>query len=266
MMRLCFLYKCVNFDMELSEMRRVLCLLTVLMLCVSMVCSVSAAEGAFVPSITYKPDPEIVPVVDENGNEVIGAILDDSGEVVDYVDHGCLLVTPIAHVWDEDEEVPEEVEQLLTFVYEELNTQNMEIPYEKHGSDVDAANMVVRDLFDARWSCTEHHDMVEEEGVVFEITFDLGVMPDVPIYVMTYDEATKEWTPIVKSVNNGDGTVTCTFEHLCAIEFSMPMMAAAAPVDDAPSTNILPWIVILALAVVAVIGVLVVKNKKKTVV
>lgn len=245
-------------------MRKVICMIAVLLLCMSIVAPVYAAEDSFVPSITYKPNPEIVPVENEKGGESIGVIRDENGEIIDYVDHGCLLITPIAHVWDEEIEIPADVERLLTFVYEELNFNNMEIPYDKHGADLDPANMVIRDLFDARWSCEEHREMIEKEGVVFEITFDLGVVADAQIFVMTYDEEANEWSPIVKTVNNGDGTVTCTFEHLCAIEFSMPIVAAAVPVDDAQNPNVLPWVILLIVAAVAVVGVVVVKNKKKT--
>lgn len=245
-------------------MRRIVCLLIVLVLCLSIAAPAFASEGEFVPSIIYKPTPEIVPVIGEDGQEYIGTVIRDSdGEILGYAGHGCLLVTPIAEVWDPTKEVPEDVERLLTFVYEELNSNNMEIPYDKHGANLNPDEMVIRDLFDARWACDEHREMVEAEGVVFEITFDLGVVADAQIYVMTYDEETNEWSPIVKTVNNGDGTVTCTFEHLCAIEFSMPMVATVAPVDEATGTNTTPWFIALAVSALAAVGIVVGKNKKK---
>ena len=244
-------------------MRRIVCLFIALVLCLSIAVPAFAAETGFVPSITYKPNPEIVPVVGEDGEESIGVIRDENGEIISYVDHGCLMLTPIAHVWDDEIEVPEYIEKLLTSVYEGLNDGSMEIPYEKFEANLNAADMVIRDLFDARWTCEEHRAMVEKEGVTFEITFDLGVVAEAQIFVMTYDEATKEWDPIVKTVNNGDGTVTCTFEHLCAVSFSMPLAGTVAPTDDAQSPDVLPWIIVLILAVVGVVTVLVVKNKKK---
>lgn len=244
-------------------MRKIICLLTALILCLSIAAPVFAAENGFVPSITYKPNPEIVPVEGEDGEEYIGVVCNADGEIVDYVGHGCLLITPIAYVWDEEIEVPQEVEELLLFVYDELNNGDMEIPYDKHEAGLDAANMVIRDLFDARWVCEEHRELVEKEGYTFEITFDLGVVADAQIFVMTYDEATEEWSPIIKTVNNGDGTVTCTFEHLCAIEFSMPVVAAPAVTEEPVSANVQPWYIILAVAVIGVVGVVVAKNKKK---
>ncbi len=245
-------------------MKKMICVLIALVVCLSMAAPAFATESGFVPSITYKPSPEIIPVQDENGQEAIGVIRDTSGAVIDYVDYDCLVITPIAHVWEEDTEVPAEVEQLLVFVYEQLNVHDMEIPYDKHEAELDAANMVIRDLFDARWSCEEHKEMIEQEGVTFEITFDLGISPDVEVFAMTFDEESHEWSPVVKTVNNGDGTVTCTFEHLCAIEFSVPVMTAEEPVDSAHSVNLLPWIAALIAAAAAFFIILFAKKKKKT--
>ena len=102
-------------------MKKVLALLLAIVIIGSLSIPVFAAENGFVPSITYKPNPEIVPVEDKEGGEAIGVICDENGEIIDYVDHGCLQITPIAYVWDEEMEVPEDVERLLTFVYEELD-------------------------------------------------------------------------------------------------------------------------------------------------
>lgn len=255
-----------DFVLEMKRMKKFICLLTVLVLCMSLVVPAFAAEGDFVPSITYKPNPEIVPVPDAPEEDTIGVIRNKDGEIIDYVGRDCLMVTPIAHVWDEEIEVAPVVEELLLFVYGALNDGSMTIPYEKHEADLNADNMVIRDLFDAKWVCEEHRKMVEEEGVTFEITFDLGVVADAEIFVMTYDEETKEWDPIVKTVNNGDGTVTCSFEHLCAVEFSMPVAAAtpSAPAEDVqPGANMLPWYIILILAIIAFVVILIARKKKK---
>lgn len=244
-------------------MRKIICLLTAIVLCMGLAAPAFAAENDFVPSISYKPTPDIVPVEDPDGEECIGVIRDKDGKIIDYVGHGCLMVTPIAHVWDEEIEVPKVIEDLLTKVYEALKDGSMTIPYEKHEADLDAANMVIRDLFDARWVCEEHRKMIEDEGVTFEITFDLGVVSDAEIFVMTYDEAKNEWSPIVKAVNNGDGTVTCTFEHLCAVEFSMYVAPTDVPSDVTPGADLLPWIIVLILAIVGIVVVVIAKNKKK---
>lgn len=245
-------------------MRRLVCLLTVLMMCMCMVLPAYAAEDSFVPSITYKPNPELVSFTGEDGEAYVGVVRDASGEIQGYVGLGCLRITPIAHVWDEEIEVPRTIETLLQFVYEGLNDGSMEISYEEYEIDLESFNMVIRDLFDARFSCEDHPEMLEPEGVVLELTFDLGVVEDAQVYVQTYDEETGEWTPIVKTVNNGDGTVTCTFEHLCAIAFSMPVAVSSAPVEEPPASNIWLWILLLLLALVIIIIMIIKKNKEKS--
>ena len=244
-------------------MKKILSILTVLLICLSLVAPVYAAENVegFVPSITYKPTPNFVPVYDENGNEFIGVVRDENGDILDYIEPGCLIVTPIAHVWDEAIEVPQEIEELLLFLYTSLNDGSMKIPYEKHEANLDPDNMVIRDLFDARWGCEEHPRMLAPKGIVLELTFDLGVVPEAQIYVQSYDEETKVWEPIVSTVNNGDGTVTCVFEHLCGIEFSMPLTQGVAPTKGG-NMNILPWIIVLAVAAIAAVAVIFTKKKK----
>lgn len=244
-------------------MKKFVCMLLALAVCLTLVAPVFA-EDSFVPSITYKPEPEIIPVVDENGEEHTGIIIrNEDGEVVGYVDEGCLAITPVAHIWDNEEEVPAVVEKLLRFVYEGLNSGELNIPYEKHGEDLDASNMVVRDLFDARFYCEECPEMLEPKGIVMELTFDLGVVPEAQIYAQSYDEATGEWSPVVKTVNNGDGTVTCTFEHLCAIAFSMAVAPTQAPVEEPEAPNTWLWLLVLIAAVVLIVVFVIGKNKKK---
>ena len=239
-------------------------ILTVLIIS-SLVTPAFATENSFVPSITYKPEPEIKPVEDENGEEKVAIVRNEQDEIVSYIDDGCLRITPIAHVWDDSIDVPVEVDRLLRFVYNNLNEGTMELPYEKFDEGLNSQDMVIRDLFDARWYCEEHPEMVAPDGVLVELTFDLGVPADTEIFVMTYDEETEEWEPIVSTVNNGDGTVTCTFEHLCAIAFAMPLTTAVVPESEASATDAMMWIAILVAAAIAVIALLIAKNKKETV-
>ena len=247
-------------------MRKLICLVTVLLLCMSFALPAFATDSGFVPSITYKPEPDITPVIDENGGEYIGVLRNAEGEIVGYVDEGCLIITPIAHVWDPEKIVDMVIEDLLLFVYEGLSDGNVKLPYDAFAANLDAANTVIRDLFDARFACEECDALLALEGVTLEITLDLGVVADVNIYIATFDEETKEWEPIVSTVNNGDGTVTCVFEHLCAVSVSMPLTPATAAVEAAAETgsNATPWIITLAAAVVAAAGVVIAKGKKKT--
>ena len=245
-------------------MRKVICLLTALLLCMSMLVPAFAAEEGFVPSITYKPNPEVVPVTGEDGKGYCGVIRDANGKVIDYIDHACLRITPIAHVWDEEIDVPKEIEDLLLLVYNGLNEGSLKVDYTKHKADLDPSQMVIRDLFDVRWACEDHAKMVEEAGIVLELTFDLGVLSDAQVYAQTYDENGKQFGPIISAENNGDGTVTCVFEHLCVVEFSMLVSAKAGSGSAAGASrpDVMPWVALLSVAVAAAVGVVVVGKKK----
>ena len=252
-------------------MKKILCLLTVLLLCVNLAVPVFATEDAFVPSITYKPEPELVPVVDEDGNPVVDEdgneyigvvveVVDD--EVISYVATGCLEITPIAHVWDPEEEVPEDVEDDLLTVYDGLKEGTMEIPYQQETiqqvTDL-GKKLVVRDLFDARWCCHDHPEMVAPKGITVKLTFDMGVMPDAELIAHSVDEQTGEWDEAVEVVNNQDGTITVELEHLCVVAISMAIDSGEPPVEEGP--NMLWWIILLIIAVIALLFFLLRKKK-----
>ena len=64
-------------------MRKIICMMVAIILCLGLAIPTYASESGFVPSITYKPIPNIVSVVDENGNEFAGVIRNEQGEIID---------------------------------------------------------------------------------------------------------------------------------------------------------------------------------------
>lgn len=214
-------------------MKKILSCAVVLALLLALCLPAMATE--FTPSVTNKPSPDIVLVNDDDGDPSYGVILDLEGNVVSYVKPECLVITAVADA-ETSPYIPAASKALLLDVYDKLNSGAMTLPYEKFNAGPDASKMVVRDLFDATFLCEEHPAALEPEGTVFQITFDLGVEADQDVYVMTYKN--NEWNPIVKAVNNGNGTVTCTFEHLCPIAFSVEVAEeepTTPPVDE-PTT------------------------------
>lgn len=197
-------------------MKKIAAALLALVLVLGLTYPVFATENGFVPSISYKPEPD---VVETEG--AVAIIRDANGEIVEYVKGDCLLITPLADAVDEEKDVPEEIRELLKGLYEDLTSGDMTIPYEKHEADLEDDQMSIRDLFDIRFTCDEHKAMMEQEGYTLEITFDLSVAEDLEIYTMTYNEEDEEWNPIVSTTNNQDGTVTFVFEELCAVEISV---------------------------------------------
>ena len=232
-------------------MKKIIAIVVALMLCAAMVMPAAAAGNEFTPSVSNKPAPEIVPVVDPDGNPAIGVLCDGDGQIIDYVYEDCLIITPVSEA-KTSTEIPDYAEKVLLDVYGKLTSGEMTIPYEKHDSKLNTGNMVIRDLFDATFICTEHPDMLEPQGVTLRIIFDLNVAKDVEVYAMTYKN--NEWNPIVSTVNNGDGTVTCTFEKLCPVEFSVKT-AEEPPVQtgDDSGKDLLLWGSVAAVALVAIV-------------
>jgi hypothetical protein len=227
---------------ELSHMKKFICLLTVLLMMTTLVCPVFAAEG-FVPSISDKEEPDIV--VDDEG--VAGIIRGEDGEIVDKVPGSCLVITPISEA-ETSTEIPEDSRKELLYVYKELLEGDMTLPYEEDGLDPDT--MVIRDLIDASWLCEEHPEMLEPEGVTIDLTFDIGVDADTKVYVYVYIDG--EWTP-VPVVNNGDGTVTCTFEKICPIAFCVAAGTGTPPAQTGDTFST-AWVVLMVASAAALVA------------
>jgi len=236
-------------------MRRIVTLLLVLVLCISLACPVFADE--FVPSISDKNAPEIVPGKDPDGKPTIGRILKDD-EVIDYIYEGCLVVTPVSEA-KTSTLIPDDAEELLLDVYAKLNSGAMQLPYEKISSKLDPKKMVIRDLFDASWLCKEHPVMVAPLGVTVELTFDLGVGKNTDVYVMTYKN--NAWNPIVSVENNGDGTVTCVFEDFCPIAFAVQQGSSTPPSQTGDTADLTLWIALLAVSALGLVAVVVFRRK-----
>ncbi len=254
-------------------MKKFAALTVALMLCLSLACPAFAAD--FVPSITYKGEPEMVPPVIEDLPEelqpepdvtIIGVVRDEFETPEEYisslVEKACLVVTPVAKA-EESELIPEHESEVLLEVYRELSSGRMKLPYEGV-EGYNGQNMVIRELLDVTWLCGEdnsdhdHPTEVAPEGVVFDVIFDLGVAPDDYITVMTYNDG--KWTPIVEVENLGDGTVRCVFEHLCPVAVSVAQGGMAKATDSAST---MPWMLVMAAALAAIVGIFVVLGKKE---
>lgn len=236
-------------------MKKLLCFSLALLLSVAMVCPAFAAEDTFVPSITYKDYPTVVVGEDD----VIGVVKDEEGNEIDKIYGPCLLVTPLARV-NESELIPEASKQMLLYVYEELESGRMQLPAEKLSEDLEPDELIVRELFDATWLCEEHPVMVAPKGIVFEITFRVNIEADQELYVMTYKN--DEWNPIVDVVNNGNGTVTCTFEDLCPVAFIVGEDKDVPPTGDLFNNEAAFWMIMMVCAGLALAAVIYFRRKE----
>ena len=329
-------------------MKRIISLILALAVCTVLICSVSATNGGFAPSITYKPGPEIVPIPHPGGlpptdKSILGFVYDDDSHAkISLIVEGCLVITPISMV-DTSKEIPPEAAAELRWIYKELLSGNMKIPYEKFGN-FGGKKLVLVDLYDASWLCGngdtdrgfysgvsprvaasnvipcsdadgsgvvflsadsrsnqeysaadsygvvdlgrasasklrsllgdsakvvtlseiddvdhdhDHPTEVRPEGVVFDLTFKTNVAPDAEVVVMVWSNG--EWESAVRALNNGDGTVSCTFEKLGIISMSVVVDEddSEDSGDDSPETgddaNVWLWAVVMAGSLAALV-------------
>lgn len=231
-------------------MRRVLCFLSALLICISLACPALAATGTFVPSISYKDHPGV------SDSE----LCDPEGNKTEDIPGECLIITSVQEAQNGTETgISEEDREILLDVYEQLEDGSMKLPYEK-----DADKMVIRDLLDASMYCDHPHNTeLDKPGVCIKLTFDLGVAPGTEVIIMAYVDG--EWITAESVVNNGDGTVTCILEDICPIAFSV----RTGTYDSAPKTgdslgqNLTLWITIMVVSLAAIVVLVIVYFKKK---
>ncbi len=234
-------------------MKRLISILVILVFCLSLVCPVLADE--FVPSIAEKGAPEIVLIKDDQGKDAIGQILDENGNAIGYLYEECLIITPVSQA-KTSTEIPDEAEKVLLDVYNKLVSGAINLPYDKFNANLDPSTMVIRDLYDVSWRCGEesgledhpdHPAEVAPKGITIRITFKLGVSKNANVYTMSYKN--DAWNPIVKTVNNGDGTVTCTFEDFCPVSFSVGSTYVTPPSQTGDNGMLYLWVGLLSIAV-----------------
>lgn len=240
-------------------MKRILCVVLAIVTCFALACPAFAAEGEFVPSITYKPSPEIVPEKDPNGEDAVGVVKDKDGNIIDYVYGPCLVITPVSEA-ETSTLIPQDAKETLLDVYEALSTGMMALPYDKYNADLNPKEMAIRDLFDASWLCADHPIMVAPEGVTVTVTFDLGVDANEAVYCMTYMDS--QWAPIVSVKNNGDGTVTCVFEDFCPVAFSVRSKTPPSQTGDEVGRTMYIWIAVMVASAAAVVVLLAVGRRR----
>lgn len=238
--------------------------------------SMSVSADNFVPSITNKPAPELVTTIDGDGKKVIGHVVDPQGNKLTTEYHDCLVITSVFEAKENATNIPEDARTILLDVYDELSADDMKLSTlsdelnkqvaDKFGNGNNADKLVVKDLFDISVLCDELEEELAPEGNVMSLTFKLPVDAQEFVAVMTYNDG--EWSPIVSAVNNGNGTITCTFEHFCPVAFLVPEGEMTndppAQTGDNMAPQIVFWGVVMvvstALIVVLVVGQ---RNKRK---
>lgn len=253
-------------------MKRVVLMIIAAVLCVAMVCPAFAAEGDFVPSISYKDTPEIVTILDANGQPALASVHRADSTIVGYIYESCLLLTPVSEAATSTLISAEAAQQLLK-IYNDLDSGALVLPFEDIDPDLKPEEMVIRDLFDASWICDhDHSETTSEQGVYVQITFDMGVDANTELYGMVYmsnqitprngSAANKQWVPMESLTINSDGTVTCSLEDVGAIAFAVHTKTPPAQTGDQTGRSLYLWIGVMAVSAVALVTVFVAGRRK----
>lgn len=256
-------------------MKKFALLLTLLALCIGAILPAYVAAEPFTPSVSYKGEPDLVETEvtlpgETNATVIIGIVTDLSKtptssdkpadpsqqeNFISYVRKDCIAVTPISKV-KTSTKIPDEAARELLDVYDKLLNGDMKLPYDQIDG-IKAEDMVIIELLDVSWLCgvpsgDDHPTVVEPDGIVFDLTFDLGVAVDAKLVVMNYHDG--QWTPIEAVTNNRDGTVTCIFEHLCPVAIAIENAEAEeGPSQTGDTASIGLWIAVMVAALVALV-------------
>lgn len=190
-----------------------------------------ATAADFTPSVQGKQAPEIV-VVQQDGRQIAGQIIDAQGNLVAQVEAGAILVTPVAQA---DEALKQAYEQLKATPLEQLIPQLTaflsDLP-----QDISVQQLVVRDLFDV--SVDAQTRQLLDAGNSIRLSFQLGVSPQ-ELVLCLHNHSDSQWEVIdhQKVKNNGDGTVTVEFSNLSPVAFAVQKGGA---LEDAPPNTTQP--------------------------
>lgn len=269
-------------------MRKAICLLTAMILCMGLIFPAFALD--FVPSISYKPTPEV-------GKAILELLTpsEEQPEEKETIDiHGCIVVTSVTQAEEKTTDITQEDRDLLLNVYAELSVGNMDLfalpeeyleeqatgatgegesqeapespTHTNMGMSYENKNYVVVQLVDVSFAKTvciddghAHREVLAREDVNATLDFDLGVSKDAVVVVLHFHNGV--WQPVTETVNNGDGTVTCVFEHFCPVAFCIEAEGLEAP--QKTDLSWLLWLILLVVCAAAVAFLVIYREKSK---
>ncbi len=236
------------------------CIITIV-LTASLALSSFAANVDFVPSISDKPAPDVV----------VGEIIDSVGETVKDVINGEIIVTPIGKV-DTSELISDEDRDTLKEQYEKLTAPDSklsvicsflnDIVKQYLGEGKNADNLVIRDFMDISVIGDENLALMGQDGHKVVIKLKNSLEADAFVTTMVY--ANDEWHS-VDTVNNGDGTITCTFHELGAVAILVEGTGGSdvpPPTGSGYETLIWSCVAIASLALIIVFAKMIISGRK----
>lgn len=214
-------------------MKKGIVAIALLAICLSLVCPAFAAEGDFVPSISYKDGPVV-----------------NDAEMNEEKTDGCIVITSLKGAEEKTTDISQEKRDLLLNVYGKMVAGEMSIPT--------PGDYIVRELVDISWEqldCIElnhtHEDELKQDGVVVKISFNLGVKVEDELLVFAFHNG--QWDPVEVLEVDANGNATCLFEHFCPVAFCVKNEKDIDPTGDISVDGLVLWGLLLAVSCAAVV-------------
>ncbi len=220
-------------------MRKVISCLLVTVLCLAMALTAFANAVEFVPSITYKPAPEVTATSPEGHED-------------------CIIVTPVSKA-DESEDISAEDAAELKQLYADLTKEGTKLSAQcpdlndmvadALGENKTADDLVVRDLFHIGTDCDDLKTYMGADGTV-KVTFASTVDRGESVFAMMYVDGAWE---VIEAVNNQDGTITVSLTEWGTLALMVPAAVGSDDTQTGESTNTVLWVVVMGAAMVAMV-------------
>ena len=251
-------------------MKKMICLLTALVLCACLAVPAFATEDGFVPSIGYQDGPAVKEAI-MNGEDV------DS----------CVVVTTIKGAREQATEIKQSERDLLLSVNEKLNNGDMKLPLD--------GDYVIRELLDISFEYDDCRDdethgskdvQLKQPGVTLKVTLDMdmNLSDSEKLSVLVYvDDARKTveaatvhsngdvtyvdgaWKTVEAVTVHSNGDVTIVFEDICPVAFCVERKAAPGPsspqTGDMNGEKLVLWGALMVVSAAAMAAVVI--NRRK---
>ncbi len=218
-------------------MKKVLFCLLVAALCVSMSVTVLADTVEFVPSISYKPAPEVVETAPEGHKD-------------------CIVVTPVSEA-DTSEDISKEDAAELKQLYADLTKEGVKLSEQCPELDTlvaealeknkTADDLVVRDLFHIGTHCDELDTYMDENGIV-KVTIESTIDQEESVFAMMYVDGAWE---VIDVVNNQDGTITISLKEWGTLAIMVPAAVGSDDTQTGESSGTVLWVIVMGAALIA---------------
>lgn len=214
-------------------MKKMICLIAVLAIACTLFMPAFAAEGSFVPSISYKDGPEITAAT--MGDDDVAS---------------CLVVTSLKAATEKTTDISQEARDLLLDVYGKLVSGQMKLPMEE--------DYTIRELVDVSWkqsACVEnphsHAADLNVDGTSVTVSFALRAGSTDELKVFAYRNG--QWDAVESVKIDEEGNVICVFEHFCPVAFCVKTEKGTDSTGDISSRNLLLWMVLLAVSMSTIV-------------